>query len=193
MTGDAKYTVDIRHDGQLEGAILRSKLAHARITELDLAPARALSGVGAVISLLADDRMVRYVGQPIAAVAAKDRKTALAAIAAIKVESERLPAVIGLDAARKPDAPVVFEKSSAARRPATCPRAAPAHRRPGTAMSEVRLQPSRRRRKRRAACSPSARTARNPLLVEETFRTATQSARFASSRTPPSPASMATA
>ena len=48
--------------------------------------------------------------QPIAAVAAMDRKTALAAIAAIKIDSERLPAVIGLDEARKADAPVVFEK-----------------------------------------------------------------------------------
>src|SRR6266853_574366 len=43
VTGAAKYTVDIRHDGQLEGVILRSELAHARITELDLAPARAMA------------------------------------------------------------------------------------------------------------------------------------------------------
>ena len=74
MTGAAKYTVDIRHDGQLEGVILRSHLAHARIAELDLAPARAIPGVSAAISLLGDDRIVRYVGQPIAAVAAKDRR-----------------------------------------------------------------------------------------------------------------------
>ena len=149
------------------------KLAHAQITELDLAPARAISGVGAVISLLADDRMVRYVGEPIAAVAAKDRKTALAAIAAIKVDSERLPAVIGLDAARKPDAPVVFENPPqegrqrvGGRRRAgvlerQCPRAV------GGVLAEGR--------KRRAAGSPGAREARNPLLVEETFRTGTQS------------------
>src|SRR5882757_7292944 len=112
VTGAAKYTVDIRHDGQQEGVILRSRLAHARITELDLAPARAMSGVSAAISLLGDDRMVRYVGQPIAAIAAKDRDTAVKAIAAIRITSEPLPSVIGLDAARKPDAPVVFEKSN---------------------------------------------------------------------------------
>ena len=112
VTGLAKYTVDIRHDGQLEGIILRSHAAHARIAELDLAPALAMAGVVAAVSLLGDDRMVRYVGEPIAAVAAKDRKTAIAAIAAIRITSERLPSVIGLDAARKPDAPVVFEKSS---------------------------------------------------------------------------------
>ena len=112
MTGLAKYTVDIRHDGQLEGVILRSPFAHARFAEIDLAPARAMPGVAAAISLLGDDRIVRYVGEPIAAVAAKDRKTALAALAAIKLTSEKLPAVIGLDNARKSDAPIVFEKSS---------------------------------------------------------------------------------
>ncbi len=69
VTGAAKYTVDIRHDGQLEGLILRSQFAHARIVELDLAPARAISGVSAAISLLGDDRTVRYVGEPVAAVA----------------------------------------------------------------------------------------------------------------------------
>src|SRR6202048_103256 len=40
VTGAAKYTVDIHHDGQLEGVILRSQLAHARVGELELAPAR---------------------------------------------------------------------------------------------------------------------------------------------------------
>src|SRR5882672_2632076 len=112
VTGAAKYTVDIRHDGQLEGVILRSPIPHGRIADLDLAPALALPGVAAAVSLLADDRTVRYVGYPIAAVAAKDRKTALAAIAAIKMTSEPLPSVIGLDAARKADAPVVFDKAS---------------------------------------------------------------------------------
>ena len=43
VTGSAKYTVDIHHDGQLEGVILRSPFAHARIGELDLAPARAIA------------------------------------------------------------------------------------------------------------------------------------------------------
>ncbi|HEY9451574.1 MAG TPA: 2Fe-2S iron-sulfur cluster-binding protein, partial [Bradyrhizobium sp.] len=61
VTGSAKYTVDIHHDGQLEGVMLRSQFAHARISELDLAPARAISGVSAAISLLGDDRIVRYV------------------------------------------------------------------------------------------------------------------------------------
>ena len=67
MTGAAKYTVDIHHDGQLEGVILRSREAHARIADLDFAPALAMPGVSAAISLLGEDRIVRYVGAPIAA------------------------------------------------------------------------------------------------------------------------------
>src|SRR3954454_9342184 len=55
VTGSAKYTVDIRHDGQLEGVILRSQAAHAKIGDLDLASALALPGVSAAISLLGED------------------------------------------------------------------------------------------------------------------------------------------
>jgi xanthine dehydrogenase YagR molybdenum-binding subunit len=172
VTGAAKYTVDIAHEAQLEGAILRSRLAHARITELDLAPALALPGVGAAISLLGDDRIVRYVGDPIAAVAATNRKIAAEALAVIQVVSESLPATIGLDAARRPDSPVVFEK---------------ANRRKAGNVSEGGGSPapwknnirgpsaafSHRKGKARAWLS-AAREAKNPWLVEHTFRTGTQ-------------------
>ncbi len=173
VTGSAKYTVDIRHDGQLEGVILRSQIAHARIGELDLAPARALPGVSAAVSLLGDDRIVRYVGEPIAAVAARDRKTALAAIAAIQIRSERLPSVIGLDEARKSDAPVVFEKS--ARKKAgnvSEGGGSPAPwkgniRGPSAAFSH--------KPKKVRSWVADARAGKNPLLVEGVFRTGTQS------------------
>jgi xanthine dehydrogenase YagR molybdenum-binding subunit len=173
VTGSAKYTVDIHHEGQLEGVILRSQIAHARIGELDLAPARALPGVSAAVSLLGDDRIVRYVGDPIAAVAAKDRKTALAAIAAITIRSERLPSVIGLDEARKSDAPVVFAKS--ARKKAgnvSEGGGSPAPwkgniRGPSAAFSH--------KPKKVRSWVADARAARNPLLVEGVFRTGTQS------------------
>jgi xanthine dehydrogenase YagR molybdenum-binding subunit len=173
VTGSAKYTVDIHHDGQLEGIILRSQLAHARVSEIDLAPARALPGVGAVISLLGDDRMVRYVGQPIAAVAAKDRKTALAAIAAIKIKSEHLPSVIGLDAARKPGAAVVFDKSNRKQAGNVSEGAGG----PAAWNGNVRGPSAAFSQKAKKARSwvTEARTAKNPWLVEETFRTGTQS------------------
>jgi len=173
VTGLAKYTVDIHHDGQLEGLILRSHIAHARIGELDLAPARAMPGVGAAVSLLGDDRVVRFVGEPIAAVAAKDRKTALAALAAIKISSERLPSVIGLDEARKSDAPVVFEKSNRKKAGNVSEGGgSPAPwkgniRGPSAAFSH--------KPKRARSWVADAREGKNPLLVEGTFRTGTQS------------------
>jgi len=173
VTGAARYTVDIRHHEQLEGVILRSSAAHARITGLDLSPARALPGVAAAISLLADDSIVRYVGAPIAAVAAKDRRTALAAIAAIRFEAEPRPAAIGLDAARRADAPVVFAKadrkyagnvSEGGGSPAPWKGNV---RGPSAAFSQ--------KGKRAKVWLTAAREKRDPLLVEETFRVATQS------------------
>ncbi|OKO76987.1 molybdopterin-dependent oxidoreductase [Bradyrhizobium sp. NAS96.2] len=171
VTGAAKYTVDINHDGQLEGLILRSREAHARITALDLAPARALAGVAAV-SLLGDDRIVRFVGEPIAAVAASDRKSALAALAAIKLAYEKLPAVVGLDAGRKDGAPVVFDKASRKRagnvsEAAGGPAPWKQNIRGPTAVFSTRAKKAR-------SWVDEARQANNKLLVEATFRTATQ-------------------
>ena len=66
------------------------KLAHARITELDLAPALRDTRRRARRSRCsATTASCAMSAQPIAAVAAKDRKTALAAIAAIRIVSER--------------------------------------------------------------------------------------------------------
>jgi CO/xanthine dehydrogenase Mo-binding subunit/aerobic-type carbon monoxide dehydrogenase small subunit (CoxS/CutS family) len=172
VMGSAKYTVDIKHDGQLEGVILRSNMAHAKITNVDLAPALAIPGVAAAVSLLGEDRMVRFVGAPVAAVAARDRKTALAAIEAIKLSSQPMPAVVGLDDARKPDAPVVFDKASRKKAGNVSEGAGgPAPwkgnlRGPSSAFS---LKPKKAR-----SWIGSARDAKDPLLVEATFRTATQ-------------------
>src|SRR5919108_1159659 len=86
VTGSAVYTADVRQEGQLEGAILRSPHAHARVKGIDLAPARALAGVRAAVELVGGDRVVRYVGAEIAAVAAVDRRAAREALALIRVE-----------------------------------------------------------------------------------------------------------
>ena len=172
VTGAAKYTVDIRHDGQLEGVILRSNAAHAKIVNLDLATALAISGVAAAVSLLGDDGVVRFVGAPIAAVAAKDRKTALAAIDAIKLSIQPLPAVVGLDDARGADAPIVFDKSSRKKAGNVSEGAGgPAPwkgnlRGPSNAFSQ--------RAKKARNWIVGARETRDPLLVEATFRTPTQ-------------------
>jgi xanthine dehydrogenase YagR molybdenum-binding subunit len=173
VTGAARYTVDIRHDGQLEGVILRANIAHGKITELDLAPARAIPGVAAVATLLSQDRMVRYVGAPIAAVAATSRKAALEAVRAIRVVSEPMPAAIGLDAARRGDAPVVFDKTNRKQAGNVAEGAGG----PAPWQGNVRGPTAVFSLKPRKAKSwiERARKARDPLLFESTFRVGTQS------------------
>ncbi len=116
VTGAARYTVDIAHAGQLEGLILRSRHAHAVIDHLDLAPALAMPGVKAAVSLLAADKTVRFVGEEIAAVAAIDHMTAERALGAITVRYVTKPAAIGLAAARQDSAPIVYPGWSKAAR-----------------------------------------------------------------------------
>jgi xanthine dehydrogenase YagR molybdenum-binding subunit len=173
VTGRAKYTVDIRHEGQLEGLIVRSTMAHGKITGLDFAPARALPGVMAVISLLGDDKIVRYVGEPIAAVAAQDRATAQQAAKAIGITYEQLPSVVGLEAARKADAPLVFEKSSR-KKAANVSEGSPA---PAPWRRNVRgpsaVFSHRTKTVRRGVAN--ATETNDPLLIKAVFRTAGQS------------------
>src|SRR5439155_15259867 len=91
VTGRARYSADVQLPGTLWGAVLRSPVPHARVIRIDTSRARALSGVHAVLTgadlggrlygrsiadapILAHDR-VRFVGEPVAAVAAVDRDT----------------------------------------------------------------------------------------------------------------------
>jgi 4-hydroxybenzoyl-CoA reductase subunit alpha len=121
VTGRAVYTADLPARQALVGAILRSPLAHARIRAIDTRAARAMPGVRAVIT--GDDcdvpygvipiacneyplarASVRYRGEPVAAVAAVDEATARAALAAIELDLEPLPAVFDAASALAPDA-----------------------------------------------------------------------------------------
>ena len=118
VTGRARYTADLPFGGALVGRILRSTVAHGVIRSIDTSRARALPGVRAVITgadfaapygvipiaqnewPVARDK-VRYRGEPIAAVAAVDEATAAAALAAIVLDIEPLPACFSADDARK--------------------------------------------------------------------------------------------
>jgi xanthine dehydrogenase YagR molybdenum-binding subunit len=108
VTGQAAYTVDRRYPGQLEGSILRSPHAHARIRQIDTTQAAALPGVKAIVELLRRDRVVRYIGQEIIAVAAIDAQTAKAVLQLIRIEYDVLPAVTDVRAAREAAAPTVY-------------------------------------------------------------------------------------
>ena len=87
VTGRAKYTTDYAIDGMVFGKVLRSVHAFAKVKGVDFSEAEKLEGVFAVIDMLADpERTVRYVGTPIAAVAAVDEATAELATRLIKVD-----------------------------------------------------------------------------------------------------------
>jgi xanthine dehydrogenase YagR molybdenum-binding subunit len=109
VTGRAGYTTDVRLDGQLEGVIVRSTRAHAHVL--------SVSGhAGTVVDLLPPDRVVRYAGQPVAAVAAPTRAEALAAAARIEIGYDPLPAVVDTRTAEQSDAPGVYGSREARKR-----------------------------------------------------------------------------
>ncbi len=103
LTGEAKYTADLRLPGMLHGAILRSPHAHAEIVGVDASEALRLPGVRAVVTpfdapggrlapdLAILDTRARFVGDEVAAVAADDPDTARAALRLIRVEYSILP------------------------------------------------------------------------------------------------------
>jgi CO/xanthine dehydrogenase Mo-binding subunit len=131
VTGRIQYVMDVAVPGMLHAKLLRSSAAHARIVRLDVSKARALPGVVAVLTgedLIADTKLfpyfgpvfrdqpvlavdkVRFVGEPVAAVAAVDLDTAAEAVDLIEVEYEELPAVFDSLEALLPDAPLVHEE-----------------------------------------------------------------------------------
>ncbi|TMC52963.1 MAG: aldehyde oxidase [Chloroflexi bacterium] len=116
VTGRAVYADDMLPPRTLHCRIMRSPHPHARILSIDTSAARRIPGVLAVITgvdlpikfgilpVTQDERAlehekVRYVGDPIAAVAATEEEIAAAACDAIKVEYEVLDPVMSIDAA----------------------------------------------------------------------------------------------
>ena len=103
LTGQARYTADLKLPGMLYGAILRSPHPHADIVSVDASGALALPSVRAVVTpfdvptgrlapdLAILDTRVRFVGDEVAAVAADDLGTARAAMELIRVEYSLLP------------------------------------------------------------------------------------------------------
>ncbi|MFA1550243.1 molybdopterin-dependent oxidoreductase [Actinomadura chokoriensis] len=86
ITGAARYTADVVLEGQLEGVIVRSPHPHAKVGEIRYD--------GPLTELLPPDRVVRYAGQPVAAVAAPTKAEALAAAARVEVDYTVLGAVL---------------------------------------------------------------------------------------------------
>jgi carbon-monoxide dehydrogenase large subunit len=135
ITGQTNWTDNLQLPGMLHIAFLRSPFAHARITSVDVSAARNEPGVIAAYSgadfaaeqgslpcawpvtpdivIPAHPPMateeVRYVGEAVACVVARDRYTAADALAAIEVDYEELPPVLDMREAIKPGSPKVHE------------------------------------------------------------------------------------
>ena len=110
-TGRAVYSVDVNLPGMLYGSVVRSPLPHARILRIDTSVALRIPGVKAIVTgrdfpfvfgaliqdqpFLAVDK-VRYVGEPVAAVAAETALAAQEATDRIREEHEGLDPVFDL-------------------------------------------------------------------------------------------------
>jgi CO/xanthine dehydrogenase Mo-binding subunit len=127
VTGQAKFTVDLVVGDMLEGKVLRSPYPHALVKSIDITRAAKLPGVVAILTrddvrdinpyyghclrdrpLVALDR-VRYVGEPVAAVAAVDAITAEEAISLIEVEYKELFVMATFDDSLAEGAPVLHD------------------------------------------------------------------------------------
>jgi CO/xanthine dehydrogenase Mo-binding subunit/aerobic-type carbon monoxide dehydrogenase small subunit (CoxS/CutS family) len=125
-TGNAVFVGDMKRPNMLVGKILRSQVPHARIKRIGIDKALSVSGVAAVITaqdfpdirwglvihdetVLARDQ-IRYIGEPVAAVAAVDVETAQRALDLIELEIEELPGVFTFEQSVDPQAPLVHEK-----------------------------------------------------------------------------------
>ena len=135
LRGAARFVDDIKPDGCLHVAFLRSPMASGRIRSIDVSAAAQAPGVVAVFTaadleascgplrahmttsgLISPDRQiiaagrVRFVGEIVAAVVAADRYRAEDAVELIAMDLEPLPAVSTLDDAMAEGAPLVHDE-----------------------------------------------------------------------------------
>src|SRR5206468_3596129 len=131
LTGSARYADDIRLPRMLYGRLLRSPRPHALIKRIDISRALAYPGVVAVVTgadmpekmgimpstqdetALAVDK-VRYVGEPVAGVAALDEDAAYEALSLIDVEYEDLEPIFTIEEALERDDVKIHETSKRA-------------------------------------------------------------------------------
>ena len=134
LLGRGSYVDDVKLTDVLEVAFVRSPHSHARIVSVDVERARRVPGVAYVLTgteaaemcagwrgVLAYPGMkaglqrplaldkIRFVGEPVAAIAATSRALAEDAAELVAVEYEPLPAVVDPARALEPDAPVIHE------------------------------------------------------------------------------------
>jgi len=124
VTGEFSFSSDMRAENMLWGATLRSPHPYARIKSIDTTKALLIAGVHAIITaedvpgkltygLISSDQpvfakdVVRYMGEPVAAVAADHPETCRRALAAIVVEYEVLTPLVDAELAILPNTPPI--------------------------------------------------------------------------------------
>jgi xanthine dehydrogenase YagR molybdenum-binding subunit len=107
-TGAAKYSYDIKLPGMLHGRILHSPYASAKVTALDLSPAMKIPGVKAAVARVKVGGVVRFEGDPIAAVAAVTPEIAEDAMLAIQITLDPQPFAVTPEDAIKDGTPAIF-------------------------------------------------------------------------------------
>jgi xanthine dehydrogenase YagR molybdenum-binding subunit len=113
VTGRAQYASDVQLPDMLHAAFVRSPVPHGVISRIDAASAMRVPGVVAVdlspIERKGGYGRLRYVGQPIAVIAAESEARARQGARALRVDIDPLPFVIEEHEAKRAEAPVVWE------------------------------------------------------------------------------------
>jgi putative selenate reductase molybdopterin-binding subunit len=133
VRGSARYTLDVAPSGFLHIKLVRSPHAHARIRSMRKNEAMSMPGVRAVLSwedapttlyssarhenetddpddTAVFDKVVRFVGQRVAAVVADTEAAAEAGCRSVSIDYDLLPAVFDPEAAMRPGAPIIHDK-----------------------------------------------------------------------------------
>ena len=117
VTGTTRFTVDITLPGMLQARVLRSPLPHAIVRSIDMSAAARHPGVRVVLPIAdagnSKSARLRYIGEPVAAIAAVSLAAAEEALRLIHVDYQALPFVADMDKAREAGAPLVHDHASA--------------------------------------------------------------------------------
>lgn len=125
VTGAVEYLVNLKLPNMLVGKIVRATVPHAKLLSVDASNAEKIAGVRAVLTradisklygtgiadqgVVAIDR-VRFIGEPVAVIAAEDREAAEDAAGRVEITYEELPTVYSELDAVKPGSPILHEK-----------------------------------------------------------------------------------
>jgi xanthine dehydrogenase YagR molybdenum-binding subunit len=90
VSGQARYTYDIKRPEMLFGKMLRSPYAHCKVVSIDTSAAEKMPGVKAIEIVQKPGSTIHWAGDEVVALAAVDEPTAEDAVRAIQVKYQKL-------------------------------------------------------------------------------------------------------